>query len=142
MIALSVDLATLEDTAAICALDRQILGSDGRGGEIERAIDSGTCFVARIGGARAGYAIHDRSLFGRPFLALLVVDSTMRRRGVGTALVRHLEAVVDGDRLFTSTNRSNAAMRRLCERLGFIESGRIDNLDSDDPEVIYVKWLL
>jgi hypothetical protein len=32
-------------------------------------------------------------------------------------------------------------MRRLCERLGFIESGRIDNLDSDDTEVIYVKWL-
>lgn len=95
MIALSVDLATLDDTAAICALDRQILGSDGRGGEIERAIDSGTCFVARIEGALAGYAIHDRSRFGRPFLALLVVDSSMRRRGVGTALVRHIEAVVE-----------------------------------------------
>ena len=46
------------------------------------------------GMALAGYAIHDRSLFGRPFLALLVVDPTMRRREVGTALVRHIEAAL------------------------------------------------
>jgi len=127
-----------------------VLGRDERCAEIVRAVQEGTCLVARLQGMLAGYAIHDRSLFGRPFLALLIVEPHLRRRGVGTALVRQVEAVVEGDRPFTSTNGSNHPMQRLCKRLGFIDSGRIDNLDPgdpddpddpDDPEVIYIKWL-
>jgi hypothetical protein len=48
-----------------------------------------------------------------------------------------------GEKLWTSTNQSNQAMRLLLPRLGFIESGRIDNLDEGDPELVFVrlpKW--
>ena len=32
-------------------------------------------------------------------------------------------------------------MRALCERLGFVKSGWIDNLDPGDPEIVYFKAL-
>jgi hypothetical protein len=30
-------------------------------------------------------------------------------------------------------------MQALCERLGYVRSGYIENLDEDDPEIIYFK---
>jgi hypothetical protein len=30
-------------------------------------------------------------------------------------------------------------MQRLCERLGYVRSGWIENLDEGDPEIIYSK---
>ena len=81
------------------------------------------------------------SFFGRAFVELLIVHPACRRRGVASALMRHLEAICPGDRLFTSTNRSNAAMQRLCDSLGFQHSGVIENLDDGDPEIVYVKFL-
>jgi len=30
-------------------------------------------------------------------------------------------------------------MKRLCERLGYVRSGFIENLDEGDPEVVYFK---
>jgi hypothetical protein len=41
--------------------------------------------------------------------------------------------------LFSSANLSNVAAQRLFVRAGFIESGRVENLDPGDPEVIYFK---
>jgi RimJ/RimL family protein N-acetyltransferase len=40
---------------------------------------------------------------------------------------------------FTSTKTSNIAMRQLLKRLGFAESGQIENPDDDDPELVFVK---
>lgn len=45
----------------------------------------------------------------------------------------------DTAKLFTSTNESNVAMQRLCDRLGYVRSGFIENLDERDPEVVYFK---
>lgn len=137
----TVEEASARDIDDICALDREVLGSPERASVIKTAIRAGDCLMARIDGSLAGYAIHDRSLFGRPFLALVIVHPRLRRQGVATALIRRIEAAVDGDRLFTSTNASNVAMRRLCRRLGFRASGRIENLDPGDPELIFVKVL-
>ena len=43
--------------------------------------------------------------------------------------------------MFTSTNQSNLPMQRLCDRLGYVKSGYVENLDEGDPELIYVKLL-
>lgn len=40
-------------------------------------------------------------------------------------------------KLFTSTNRSNLPMRALLLKAGFIESGYIENLDENDPELVF-----
>ncbi len=46
--------------------------------------------------------------------------------------------VPPGEKLWTSTNESNVAMRNLLVRLGFIPSGQIDNLDEGDLELVFV----
>jgi hypothetical protein len=55
--------------------------------------------------------------------------------------MRHLERICPSEKLFTSTNESNMPMQRLCEKLGFVRSGWIDNLDDGDPEIIFFKRL-
>jgi len=62
-------------------------------------------------------------------------------RGLATALMRAAELDCQSGKLFTSTNQSNVPMQRLCDRLGFVKSGYIENLDEGDPELIYVKML-
>jgi RimJ/RimL family protein N-acetyltransferase len=69
----------------------------------------------------------------------LVVETAYRRQGVGTKLIEAWEKTADTVKLFTSTNESNLSMQRLCERLGYVRSGFIENLDEGDPEVIYFK---
>lgn len=70
-----------------------------------------------------------------------MVDPDYRRRGVGTALVRYVESSVSSRKLFTSTNKSNLPMQKLCESLGYQRSGIVENLDEGDPEIIYFKRL-
>ena len=86
-----------------------------------------------------GYAVFDRSLFEQPFVALLCVSGSHRRLGIGSALMRYIGSICAEDKLFTSTNQSNMPMQNLCEQLGFIRSGYIENLDEGDPEIIYFK---
>jgi ribosomal protein S18 acetylase RimI-like enzyme len=72
-------------------------------------------------------------------LELLVVEVAHRRRGVETALIEEWEKTASTRKLFTSTNESNVPMKRLRERLGYVRSGFIENLDEGDPEVVYFK---
>jgi len=86
-----------------------------------------------------GYIIWDRAFFGRPFAWLVGVDPAFRRRGVGVLLMRGFETGCRGESLFTSTNESNRPMQALLARLGFLPSGRVENLDPGDPELFYFK---
>jgi RimJ/RimL family protein N-acetyltransferase len=138
--AIRIVTATDAEVASILALDRLVLGDDSRADHLIAAIASGQCRVARLGGEVIGFALLDRSFFEQWFVPLLIVHPDARRRGVGSALLRDIQANVAPDNLFTSTNASNAPMRRLCARLGFIEAGTIDYLDEGDPEVVLV-WL-
>ncbi|MHB8377293.1 MAG: GNAT family N-acetyltransferase [Dehalococcoidia bacterium] len=106
---------------------------------LAHAVERGECLIARAAGEPAGFAVWDRTFFARPFVALLAVRPEAQRRGVASALLRHIEVLCGGDRLFTSTNASNTAMQRLCDALGFVRSGIIDNLDDGDPELVYCK---
>ena len=87
-----------------------------------------------------GFAIVTRHFFGFPFVDLLVVAETARRHGTGSALMAKCEADHDADRIFTSTNESNAPMRRLLAKADWSVSGVIENLDPGDPELVFVKF--
>ena len=50
-----------------------------------------------------------------------------------------ISLIPPGEKLWTSTNQSNAPMCALLSRLGFILSGQIDNLDDGDPELVFVR---
>ncbi len=136
-----IRLAGQDDREAVCAIDARLRDIPGRQTFIERAIAAHECYLATLDDAVAGFAVLDRSFYGQPFVSLLIVDEQRRRRHIGTALMRHIESVCPEEKLFTSTNESNTPMQRLCDKLGYIQSGRIENLDDADPEIIYFKRL-
>ncbi len=84
-----------------------------------------------------GYAVMGE-FFGHPFLERILTAEPHRRRGVASALMANIEAGFEGDRLFVSTNESNATMRELLVRRGYRVSGMVENLDPDDPELFFV----
>ena len=140
--AVDVSRAHEGDLAGIVRIDSRIENWPERRAFIERAVTAGECFVARLADRRiCGFATFDRSFFEQPFVSLLYVDETRRREGVATALIERIEAICPGEKLFTSTNRSNGPMQRLCEKLGFVRSGYVENLDEGDPEIVYFKRL-
>ncbi len=135
----NVRLARDDEAGRIQSIDPRVLDTPGRGLFIERAIAVNECYVATDGDAMTGYAVFDRSFYDQPFVSLLVVDAPRRRQGIGAALMRHIESICAGEKLFTSTNASNTAMQCLCEKLGFTRSGWIEHLDDGDPEIVYFK---
>jgi len=131
--ALHARLAVAADAALLARVD------PARRDRIDAAIARGGCWAAELDGRVVGYAIVSRGFFERDFIELLVVDAAHRRRGAGDCLLSAIERSVHGDRLFTSTNESNAPMRALLAKRGWLPSGRIENLDDGDPELVFVK---
>ncbi len=136
---IAVAAAQPADLERILAIDPRVADTPGRREFLERAHAAGECIVARREGEVAGFAVFDRSFFGQPFIDLLYVEPAHRRGGVARAIVRHIESISPGEKLFTSTNESNTAMHTFCAALDFERSGRIDNLDEGDPEIVYFK---
>jgi ribosomal protein S18 acetylase RimI-like enzyme len=136
-----VDKAREDETEQICRLDRAVLGDSSRRGFLHDAVKHGQCLVARVDEGIVGFAVLDRSFLGQDYISLLIVHPEHRRRGHGTALIRHIESICPTEKLFTSTNASNTPMQRLCHSLGFVRSGHIDNLNPDpnDPEIVFFK---
>lgn len=137
-----VRIAQSVDIDSIIELDPIARQEPGRRTFIAQAVAAGQCWAATAAedaSALVGYGVLDRSFFGHDFIPLIVVKRSARRRGVATAIMRTLELQCQGGKLFTSTNRSNIAMRQLLGRLGFIRSGQIENLDDGDPELVFVK---
>jgi ribosomal protein S18 acetylase RimI-like enzyme len=139
----SIDVAGARpgDISVVQAIDERVLGRAERREFLRRAVEAEECLVARFEGVIAGFSVVDRSFYDQRFIALLIVDPDHQRRGIGSALMRAIEARFPGEKLFTSTNASNLKMQALCERLGYVRSGYIENLDEDDPEIIYFKQL-
>jgi ribosomal protein S18 acetylase RimI-like enzyme len=130
--------ATGADIAAVVATDSFAVNHPVRADEIAAWIAAGQCVLAEHAGRVAGYAVLTEGFFHRPFVEMLMVDERTRRRGIGAALLDHC-ATLAGTELWTSTNASNTPMRALLVRRGFTESGRIDNLDPGDPEIVYLR---
>jgi len=135
---LAIRIAGQDDARRIGELDRKWTPIFDRAGRFRRAASKGRLLVAEVDGELVGYAAQGR-FFGYDFLELLAVRPDKRRQGIATALIKAVEARSASGKLFTSTNRSNTPMRGLCQRLGFQRSGVVENLDNDDPELIYYK---
>lgn len=133
---MSSDLDSLIDLDAIAQQELR------RREFIAQAISVGQCWVAvdaRDTSVLLGYGVLNDSFFEQAFIPLIVVRDSARRRGVGSAIFHELESQCEAAKLFTSTNASNAPMRKLLGKLGFSPSGQIENLDEGDPELVFVK---
>jgi ribosomal protein S18 acetylase RimI-like enzyme len=136
-----IERASSGDFEHICALDETVHQRPPRRRLIGEACAQGRVAVARVDDVIRGFVIFDESFFEQFYVSLLIVHPEFRRRGLATALMRAAELDCQTGKLFTSTNQSNIPMQQLCERLGFVKSGYIENLDEGDPEMIYVKML-
>jgi GNAT superfamily N-acetyltransferase len=132
--------ADSDDVAALIAADPYAQINAERRTQIATWIDAGHCFVAERDDQIVGYCVLTRAFFHSFFVELVAVSETERRTGIGTAMIEHIIGLVPpGEKLWTSTNQSNAPMRSLLAGLGFVESGHIDNLDDGDPELIFLR---
>jgi GNAT superfamily N-acetyltransferase len=136
----AIVVALPDDIAQLVAIDPFARTDPGRCKEIAGAIADGRCLLLRDGdGAAVAFAIFGVWFFGAAFIELFYVAEPKRRSGYGRALLRHLDRMHRDEKLFTSTNQSNAPMRALLEAEGFVPSGVIENLDPGDPELVYCR---
>ena len=118
------------DVEAVARIERTAYAFPWTQGMFADCIGSGhECWVAREGHSILGYAILAAGA-GEAHVLNVCVQPARRRRGHGTALVRHLidrAVAVNARTLFLEVRPSNGAARRMYEDLGFREVGRRRN---------------
>jgi ribosomal protein S18 acetylase RimI-like enzyme len=127
------------DIDAIYAFDTIAQTEPTRRAFIDRAVRSGQCVVIENNVLIVAYGVLEYTFFECGFISMMYVHPQFRHQGFGEKLVRYLEGQCRAEKLFTSTNQSNLVMQRLLEKLGYQPSGIVENLDEDDPELIYFK---
>jgi len=131
--------AASTDIDSICEVDGNYW-SDRLGiKHLANRIRSGHCYIVEVHEQVVGYAICDNAFFGFPFIWLLVVSEKYRRQGVATNLIWYIQSESISEKLFSSTNESNAIAKKLFESLDFERCGSVSNIDDSDPEIFYVK---
>lgn len=133
--------ATPDDVRALVELDAYATAHADRRVFIHDAVVSQRCLVAVTAGECAGYLVLTDDFFSYDFVALVVVSPMHQRQGLALQLLAGAEALCKTPKLFASTNASNRASQAMLARAGFIPSGRIENLDEHDPELVYVKFV-
>jgi len=127
---------TKDEINAAIAIDERVINTHDRAKYITAVAERGGLTLAFSQKRAVGFCCCDLNyLFEKPFVSLLIVDERERQLGFGRALLRsvadnHLE-------LWTSTNRSNIAMRNLLQKEGWYYCGQLDGLDLGDPEMFF-----
>jgi GNAT superfamily N-acetyltransferase len=129
------------DRPAFGQIDPRAASDLVRRAKIDAAAAARRCWVAERKGRLIGYGVLTEHFYDRPFIDIVYVAEDSRRSGGGSALLEAIERSISGDRIFTSTNESNEPMRALLLKRGYAPSGHIENLDSNDPELVFVKFL-
>jgi ribosomal protein S18 acetylase RimI-like enzyme len=101
---------------------------------------AGEVLIFEERGRLLAYAVvRSKSFFGRDFVELLCVGTEERRRGIGGRLLDEAVATASSERIFTSTNESNTAMRGLLQRQRWHLSGKLEGMDEHDPELVFYR---
>ena len=113
-----------------------VIGSEDRSEYISSVAARGGLSVAtQQNEIRAFCCLDHQYFFEKPFISLLIVDPRARRCGLGFSLLSFNSQ--GWQEVWTSTNRSNAAMRALLEKSGWRYCGELDGLDTGDPEQFF-----
>jgi ribosomal protein S18 acetylase RimI-like enzyme len=85
-----------------------------------------------------GFVTYSSNLFyNRPFIGLLCVRESARRRGAASALVGRVLTIYEGLDVWASTEEGNEPAVRLFEKLGFVQRGRIEGLDGEGSAEVF-----
>ena len=134
-------IAATTEADSIIAFDHLAASDPARVRFIQDQIKSSACHIAVIDGNVVAYAVLNYKFYDNGWIEMLYVHPQFRRQGIGSALIRHLINECRTPKLFTSTNQSNFPMQQLLSSLEFDRSGWIENLDENDPEMVYFKRL-
>jgi len=136
---LRIDQATVRDRKAMVEINKAAAPFWHKLRHLNAALKEKRVFIAYVGRIPAGFLIWTKDFYSHYFIDLIVVHPQMRRHGVASAMIKAMENFSAGNKLFSSTNKSNKAMQSVFEREGFVKSGFITHLDRNDPELIYYK---
>ncbi len=134
--------ADISDLQSVLEIDGSVIGTREREQYLSDNIVRGCCYVFCEESMVLGFMVFNYSFFEQGFVSLIVVNPRFQRKGVGRALLIHAEKICKRNKLFSSTNQSNERMKSLFKKLGFKESGVVENLDDGDPEVFFFKRLV
>jgi ribosomal protein S18 acetylase RimI-like enzyme len=123
----------------IAKIDEEVIGSNSRREYIRKAIEEERCIIAFNKNLIVGFLIFDTHFFDCSFISLIIVRPAERRKGYASSLIQYFIKISATKKVFSSTNKSNQRMQEVFKVNGFIESGFIENLDEDDPEIIYFR---
>jgi len=102
------------------------------------AIANGECFVAGETDVVQAWLTYSRGFYKRPYVDQIFVLAKARQRGLGDALLAHVESICPESKLWISTALTNIPMQRLLHRRGYQVSGVIHGL-ARTPEIVYFK---
>src|SRR5260370_15246800 len=119
----SIRQAEETDTEAVTTLHQVPRHDSNRAAFIQRSIAGRNCYVATADEVPIGYSVLEYSFYENGFISVLYVHPEYRRMGIGEKLIRHLETVCRTPKMFTSTNRSNAAIQALLATLSYATTG-------------------
>jgi ribosomal protein S18 acetylase RimI-like enzyme len=136
-----ITIAKQEESAEILEIDRKVFGNYSRKKYLQEAIMENKCLVAKDNSSIVGFLIYDTHFFECSFISLLIVHPSERQKGYAKSLMKYFETISPTQKIFSSTNKSNEKMHRLFSSIGYVKSGIVENLDEDDPEIIYYKKL-
>lgn len=136
---LKVEPARSKDREAMVEINQAAAPKWHKLRHLNSALREKRAFIAFVGRIPAGFLVWTKDFYSHYFIDLVVVHPQMRRHGVARALIHAMENASPGNKLFSSTNRSNKAMQSVFEGSGFVKSGFITHLDRNDPELIYYK---
>ncbi|MGM0851154.1 MAG: GNAT family N-acetyltransferase [Bacillota bacterium] len=134
-----VAYAQIDDLESLIQIDCQVIGNESRHEQIQEAILEKRCLVVREGETTAGFLIFNTHFFENTFVSLIIVSPEERRKGNASLLLKHVEEISPSDKIFSSTNRSNRQMQKTFQVNGYSQSGKIENLEPGDPEIVYYK---
>lgn len=133
-------LATPQDIDSLIEIDS--IKTHERALKIAQWVADKNCYLIEQETQIYAYAVLHYHFFDFGFIEMLMVNKQFRRLGLGVELINQLKLICTTSKLFTSTNQSNTAMQALLNHTQFLASGVIENLDDDDPELIYVCKLI
>ncbi|MCC8368337.1 GNAT family N-acetyltransferase [Xenorhabdus sp. PB61.4] len=129
--------ADISDIDILTKIDPVVLYDNRRLDQIKNWVKSQFCYLVELDSEVIAYGVLHYNFFDYAFIEMLVVGERNRGKGVGLQLINYLKSICSCPKLFTSTNQSNKPMRSLLNKAGFRKSGYIENLDEDDPELVF-----
>jgi len=107
--------------------------------KITKAISNLQCFIILADKMEVGFILFDYRFFDQGWIELIIIDEEYRGKGIGGKVFDLICEQCKTDKVFTSTNSSNAQMQRALGKAGFSFAGKLNGLDDGDPELFYYR---